>query len=341
MPGFNTSHNTYDIGDSMLKKAMILAAGLGTRLRPLTLKRPKPLVPILDRPLLVHHLEQLAHLGVQEVVINLHHLPTQIQQHLGDGKNWGIKIIYSHEVPAVLGTGGGVALVEDVFANEALFLVINGDILHRVDLAQAIKHHQNTEAVATLLVRPHPRDPNVGSVDVDEQGRIKRVPEMPPEPTLYKRMYTGMQILTPRIFDYLRDQPPPPSCILRTAYRRMLADNLTVGSYAIGDAYWRDIGTPQSYLQANWELLQRRDPQPLHVPAHLTLHPPVWIGEGVTLEEGVVLGPNVILGAHSTVGAGSTLSHTVVWPQGQVPPGTQTEHAVVLDHEVHVFPPTS
>lgn len=318
----------------MIKKAMILAAGLGTRLRPLTHHRPKPLVPVLNKPLLEHHLEQLAALGVQEVALNVHHLPEQIQSHLGQGERWGLHLTYSWEHPTILGTGGGIAKLRDFFIHEPEFLVINGDIVHQVDLRSALQHHRASGAIATLLVRTHPGDPQIGSVDIDEAGWIRRVPDMPAQDTLYKRMYTGMQVLTPRIFDYLLHLPPPPSCILRTAYRRALEDSLPITSYSIGDNLWKDIGDPNSYLDAHRSLLQHQSTPSSHWPSGVNIHPPVWLGEHIMWGSAVEIGPHVVIGDHAHIGSHTHLIDTVIWPQTALPAHTTAQHSIFWEKEV-------
>lgn len=324
----------------MIKKAMILAAGLGTRLKPLTLHRPKPLVPILNKPLLEYHLEQLAELEVQDVAINVHHLPEQIQYHLGHGERWGLNITYSLESPTILGTGEGIARLHDFFAKEPMFLVINGDIFHQVDLRSALHHHAQSGAVATLLTRTHPGDSHVGSVDIDDAGWIKRVPDMPQQNTLYKRMYTGMQVLTPRIFEYLTHLPPPPSCILRTAYRRMLENHLPVASHDIGQTLWKDIGDPSSYLDTQITLLDQR-PTPQQIwPDHVKIHPPVCLGEQIQWGSDVEIGPYVVVGDRCTIGSQSRLSHSIVWPDTQLPAHSNTHHAIAWPNEILTIPPT-
>lgn len=319
----------------MIKKAMVLSAGLGTRLRPLTDHRPKPLVPILNLPLLEHHLQQLKTLGVEEVVVNLHHLADQIQHHLGDGSNIGLQIHYSMEEPKVLGTGGGIAAVEEVFKDEDAFLVVNGDIFHDIDLRSAVQHHLDSKASATLIVREHPGDPKVGSVDVDQEGWIRRVPEMPNDASLYKRMYTGLQILTPQIFPYLRELPPPPSCILRTGYRRMLEDGHTVGSYHVESSFWKDIGNPASYLQSQWDAMdQNKTKLSSSESDGINMVGPVLLGQNVTWEEGVTVGPYVVIGNGSHIGSNATLQRTVVWDKTNVPAQSNWNHVIAWDDVV-------
>jgi NDP-sugar pyrophosphorylase family protein len=301
-----------------MRKAMVLAAGLGTRLRPLTNHRPKPLVPIANEALIEHHLRQLKQLGVQEVMINVHHLPDVMQHILGDGERLGLKLHYSLELPEILGTGGGLAKVCDFFKDEDAFLFINGDILHDISLENAIKAHKASGAVATLLTRPHPNDGKTGYIGVRDND-VRRVPDMPDDESLEKMMFTGLHVLSPTIFEYLEQGTF--GCVLRTGYRAMIEQGLPVHSHFVSDAFWCDIGTPASYLEANWALLRQRG---LH---QLIEKSAVWGEESKA-------GEKVIVGASATIGAGSELFETVVWPNSTVPPHTRLERAIVFGEEI-------
>lgn len=303
---------------------MILAAGLGTRLRPLTHHLPKPLVPVHNRSIIAHHLQMLATLGVREVMLNLHYLPEVIQETIGDGSAWDLRVHYSIETPDVLGTGGGLAKVQDFFADQELFLFLNGDILHEIPLAQAIAKHREEQATATLILRPHPGDEKTGWIGVDDQGHVRRVPDMEANPTLQKRMFTGLHILSPTIFRYL---PKEPCCILRTGYRAMLAEGLHVTSFDAQAHPWHDIGNPHDYLHTNMHLLQQ-DPNHTLIDPHAQVDPSAEIG------------PYCVIGKGATVGAGCHLKHAVVWPNARIAPN-QTLHNGIAYHDdwLQVSPP--
>lgn len=302
---------------------MILAAGLGTRLRPLTNQLPKPLVPIVNEPLLGYHLRQLAALGVKEVMINLHHLPQEIKEGLGDGSQWGVKLHYSLEQPEILGTGGGLAQTHDFFQEEEAFFFLNGDILHQIDLQKAAKAHTNTGAAATLLTRPHPQDGKTGHVGADPQGLIKRVPEMPVDEALTPLMFSGLHILTPKIFEYL--DKGTFGCVLRTGYRRMIEEGLPVASHDVGGAFWFDIGTPQAYLEAHWHVVGRFGS---FFPEYTSETTP-WIDSTSVISDDAILGEKVTVGAEAHIGKGSHLDEVVVWPGARVPEGAKLHRGVV------------
>lgn len=189
-------------------RAMILAAGFGTRLRPLTNTIPKALVPVAGRPLIEYSLLFLRSQGITEVIINLHHLGDKIRSALGDGSLYGMHFHYSPEDP-ILEAGGGIKKAQPFLDGET-FLVINCDTILDLDLAAVLAAHQTTQAVATLVLRPDPEAARYGLLEIDAEGRIRRIrgqPEEAPLP-LSSYMFTGAQILEPRVFDFMPEVKP-------------------------------------------------------------------------------------------------------------------------------------
>ena len=243
-------------------KAMILAAGLGTRLRPLTNMIPKPLLPIAGTPLIVWNLLLLKRHGFHEVVINLHHLGPMIEQALGNGSKYGLRIYYSHE-PVILGTGGGIKQAEPNFSGEPV-LVLNGDTLVELDLEALCAFHLQRNAAATLVVRADPDAARWGLVEVGTDDRIVRITgrgKSAPAPT-QPRMFAGIHILHPRL---LRDVPKGKESSIIDAYISAIQRDEPVMGYEFA-GYWSDIGTPQRYAQAEHDagsgLIRLRDRAP-------------------------------------------------------------------------------
>jgi len=225
---------------------MILAAGLGTRLRPLTNTIPKPLLPISGTPLIVWNLLLLKRYGFHDVVINLHHLGPMIEQALGNGSKYGLRIYYSHE-PVILGTGGGIKQAEPNFSGEPV-MVLNGDTLFELDLDALYAFHQRHQAAATLALRSDPDPARWGIVDVGSDDRILRITGRGKTGTgLTKpRMFAGIHILHPRL---LRDVPKGKASSIIDAYVAAIhRDEVVVGYDLTG--YWSDVGTPERYAQA-------------------------------------------------------------------------------------------
>jgi NDP-sugar pyrophosphorylase family protein len=227
-------------------KAMILAAGLGTRLRPLTNTIPKPLLPIAGTPLIVWNLLLLKRHGFHDVVINLHHLGAMIEQALGDGSRYGLRIIYSRE-PVILGTGGGLKQAEPHFSGESV-LVLNGDTLVELDLSALCAVHQQRNAAATLVLRKDPEAARWGLVEMDSDNRIVRITGRGKAESgaTQPRMFAGIHILHPRL---LRDVPKGKASSIIDSYVAAIERGEMVIGYDC-EGYWSDIGTPERYAHA-------------------------------------------------------------------------------------------
>ena len=230
-------------------KAMILAAGLGTRLRPLTDKIPKPLLPIGGTPLLIWNLLLLRAHEIREVIINLHYLGDQIETAIGDGSRWDMQVIYSHETE-ILGTGGGVKAVEDFFGGQP-FLLMNGDTLIELDVKSVVNFHGRHAGVATMVLRDDPHVARWGVVESTSQDRILRingrgVEEMGKNDGVVSRMFAGVHILHPSV---LGDAPRGVPFSIIDSYTRALANGSRMFGF-VHAGYWSDIGTPERYAQA-------------------------------------------------------------------------------------------
>ncbi|HUK56764.1 MAG TPA: NDP-sugar synthase [Nitrospiria bacterium] len=231
-------------------QAMILAAGLGTRLRPLTNHLPKPLLPLDEKPLIEYTLHLLRQYGLTDVIINLHYHGDKIMRALGNGSRWGMKIRYSEE-PQILGTGGGIKKMARFLSNEP-FLVINSDILVEIRLDRVIEFHRRENAAATLVLREDPEVDSWGAVGIDPHNRIRQLlgkPEWTGK-TLSKRMFAGIHIMDPRVLSYIPDQG---FSTIIDAYGKMLEKGEPLLGHVFED-YWMDIGTPERYRHAQDDL---------------------------------------------------------------------------------------
>ena len=225
---------------------MILAAGLGTRLRPLTNTIPKPLLPIAGTPLIVWNLLLLKRHGFHDVVINLHHLGPVIEQALGNGSRYGLRIIYSRE-PVILGTGGGIKQAEPNFSGEPV-LVLNGDTLFELDLGALCAFHEERKAAATLVLRSDADAARWGLIEVGSDDRIVRITGRGKSESSPTRpcMFAGIHILHPRL---LRDVPKGKESSIIDAYVSAIERDEPVLGYDL-KGYWSDVGTPERYAQA-------------------------------------------------------------------------------------------
>ena len=333
-------------------KAMILAAGLGTRMRPLTAQYPKPLLPLLLQPMLGYLLAQLQHAGIHEVAINLHHQADQLARWLGDGRRWDMRFVLSHE-PEILGTAGALKRVE-AFLQDAPFLVLNADVLMHVDL-QALWHwHSQRQAMVTMVLRPDPAARSYGAVIVDDADRVRLINGRPTthQPVRGEEtIFTGMQMVDPRVLARI----PAQGFVTTTAevYPALLEDQEAIYGYRYR-GYWMDIGVPQRYLKAHWHLLQgalgaawmQHLPAGSRVFRHtddlttdaipgVTLVPPVVLGPGVMLGADVHLGPYAVVGAGCQLEDGAIVRYSVLWEGVRLGAQAQVEDCV-LGTGVHV-----
>jgi len=236
---------------SEVTKAMILAAGEGTRLRPLTLETPKVLLPIGGVPLICHTLAWLKRHGISEVAVNLHHLGEKIREFLGNGSRFGLEISYSQEEP-ILGTAGGVKRMEHFF--DGTFIVVYGDVLTDIDLSVMIAFHQDKKALATLALFEAPNPSDVGVVQLDKEDRVVSFVEKPPREASPRSLGSGgIYVLERKVLDSI-----PSQGFYDFAYDvfpRLIQSRLPICGYVLDFRdYLIDIGTPEKYRKANSDM---------------------------------------------------------------------------------------
>lgn len=291
-------------------RAMVFAAGLGTRLRPLTDLLPKPVVPLLHRPLAWYALDHLRRAGVVHAVLNTHHLGELVERELRRAPALeGLEMRFAPE-PELLGTGGGVraavalqARAVGALGDDDLVIAFNGDIFFAPDLARAVAHHRRHDAYATMILRADPAAQRYGAIEIDEAGRVRRMLGKPDGPgDLRAMMFTGVHVLSARAVADL----PERGCIVRQGYQRWLEREVIAGY--VEDGPWRDLGTPREYLAANLDLLEGRVRWPgIEDPRALAIDPSAKVASDAIVETSVV-------GAGAVVAGGVELRRSVVWP---------------------------
>ncbi len=225
-------------------KAMLLAAGFGTRLKKLTLTRPKPLMPVKGEPIIFHTLRMLRKAGIHEAVINLHYLGRMIYDVVGNGRNFGLRVSYSWE-KEILGTAGGVKKAQKYLTGER-FLLINSDILCNIDLTRLVQYHKQKKGMVTMVVRKDCQTKKYGILKLDRDDRIVSVPGSPLITERFKeRMFCGIHVLEREVFNYLR---PVFSSIIHDFYVPALEKGEFIYGYNYS-GFWTDIGTPEAYQQ--------------------------------------------------------------------------------------------
>ena len=240
------------MNSSLPTHAMLLAAGLGERLRPLTLSTPKPLIPVSGHPLIEYNIRLLKKFGVEKLVINLFHLGEKIQSSLGDGKRFGLKIDYSPE-SQLLGTGGGVKAAEK-FLGGKRFWLMNADILIDLDLKKVFETHQSGKALATLAVTPSSRKDIQNWVFVGDDGQILEIGDKAPPGSAKKTVFTGVHLVEPTVLDLL--PAGRKSCIIQDAYDPLLRQGKKLNALLF-EGYWRDLGTAERYEEVKKEFAAR------------------------------------------------------------------------------------
>lgn len=235
-------------------KAMILAAGLGTRLKPLTDLIPKPLVPVNGLPLLFYNLGLLKKFGIRDVVINLHHLGNQVQDLLGSGKRFGFRFSYSEE-PTILGTGGGILKAKS-FLRNGPFLVLNGDIIVDLDIRKFLQFHRRQKPFASVVVQGGAKAKKYGILYRAPDATLASILEVPAKKgTFEKTFFTGIHLLDQRFFG-LKVRPKK-FCVIRDVYQPLLRRGARLAAYRY-DGVWSDLGTFTDLKKADTALRSGR-----------------------------------------------------------------------------------
>ncbi len=298
-----------------MMKVMILAAGLGTRLRPLTLERAKPAVPLLGKPLIVRLIQNLMNQGAHSFRINLHHLPHTVEK-LFEVSPWNsLPVSFSHE-QRILGTAGGLKANEDFF-DEGTFLMINGDIVLEASLKDAIAFHRERRALATLILFPQPPPYRHYPMRIDDECRLVDFKghgsNQAPRPQTY--VFTGAHILEPEIFEYI--PPAAFSSITDEAYVNALKQSKSLYGYSVG-GYWNDLGDPRRYLEVQRDLLTATGRYPrVSLSPGAIVHSSSRVGPFVSAEKGCYFEPdsiaeNAILWEDVVMKAGSSVQNCIV-----------------------------
>jgi NDP-sugar pyrophosphorylase family protein len=236
-------------------KAMILAAGFGTRLFPLTIDRTKPAIPFLGKPLVGYVAEYIARFGFKEVVVNLHHQPNSVITALGDGSDFGVHIDYTLEEPDILGTAGALDNARHLLQDET-FLIVNGKIITDIDISKAVETHKRSGALATMVLKENPNRERFTVVET-EDGFVTGFGGFPaPEngkPAAPPLMFTGIHIVEPVVFDYI--EPGVYSDVVQVFYRRAIAEGKKIAAH-IAAGTWYELSTIPRYLDISLAMMQ-------------------------------------------------------------------------------------
>jgi mannose-1-phosphate guanylyltransferase len=311
-----------------------MAAGLGTRLRPLTYEIPKPMVPVANRPIMEHILTLLGRSGFGEVIANLHWFGDTIRDRFGDGSDLGIELTYSYE-EELLGTAGGVRNVREFFGDEP-FVVLAADALTDVDLSALADAHRAAGAIATLAARRVANASEFGVIVTGSDGRVQGFQEKPPPGEELSDLANCMiYVLEPEVFDYFPDTPVVD--FAHDVFPALLEHDVPF-RVEITDADWNDVGSLPEYLQGNLDAVEGAvtvdlagevltgdaDPDAA-VPG---VNGRVLVGDGAELAEDARLDGPLVIGPGCRIEDGARLRHSVLLAGAQVPPGAVVAGAI-------------
>jgi mannose-1-phosphate guanylyltransferase len=314
--------------------AVVLVGGSGTRLRPLTLRTPKPMLPLVDRPLLAYLFDQLAAAGVTRAILACGYLPDALIAYFGDGGEQASGLALEYVVESEpLGTAGAARLAAFGRVSET-FLLLNGDILSEHDLAALVALHRARGATATLALVAVDDPSRYGVVERDDDGTVLRFVEKPaPGETASNLVNAGAYVLEPSVLDLI--PAGRPVSIEREIFPALVGNGLCALPL---DGYWSDVGTPESYLAAHVQLLERGlggrpGPAGTHPSAVVeegaVVHEPSFVGAGAIVRAGAVVGPLASIGHGAIVGANSVVERAVIHAGARVGEGCELRDVVI------------
>lgn len=315
-------------------QALILAGGKGTRLRPLTVYTPKPIVPVLNKPFLLYQIEILRRAGIKDITLSLSYQPDKIEHLLGDGSDYGVKLRFVTE-PSPMGTGGAYKFAADAIRETTI--VFNGDIITDLDISKVIELHKEKKAEATLTLVPVENPAAYGLVETDSDGAILRFREKPKPEDIdaltTNNINAGIYILEPTILDLI---PKGENCSFEyNVFPDILTNKKPFYAYVIENNYWRDIGTPASYLEVHRDFLDGKIKGfEIEKSSNADIATAAIIDKTSIVGSDCVIKPNAriinsILGTGVHVEERAVIENSVVWAHTRVSNSTEVRGAVI------------
>lgn len=312
-------------------KALVLAGGFGTRLRPLTCTRPKLLLPVANQPVIDWTLSSLSKSGVETVILAVNYMAESMVRYLGPSK-FNLGIVYSRE-ERPLGTGGPIKRAESLLKNENPFLVLNGDIISDIDYQHIIEYHREKGGLATIALYRVADPSRYGAVEVDNRGRIRRFVEKPRVGEAPSSMINaGIYVFDPKIIQYIPEGRSVST--EKEVFPRLAEEGKLFGFDLRG--FWADVGTAEDYLIANALMLGKENANKLASDAviHETAQilPPSSLGTGVKVGEKSVIGPNCSIAENVEIGVGCRIDNSIVFPGTLIGDFTSVRGAIIGEH---------
>ena len=313
-------------------QALILAGGKGTRLRPLTVYTPKPIVPICNRPFLLYQIDTLRRAGITDITLSLSYQPQKIEQQLGDGSEFGVHLRYMTE-PQPMGTAGAYKYAEGLIREPTV--VFNGDILTDLDLKAVIREHDERQATATIVLTPVDNPAAYGLVETEADGRVRRFLEKPKADEItVNTINAGTYVLNPNVLDYIPDGEN--HSFEYGLFPTLLARGEKFYAHIPQRTYWMDIGTPERYLQVHDDLLNNRVAR-IHIKRREGDSDTATIAEiddismvanECTIKPGAKI-VNSVLGQGCYVEENARVMSSVIWPHTRIGAGAQINEAII------------
>ena len=314
-------------------KAMVLAAGFGTRLQPLTHVLPKPMFPVLGRPLLSHTFDILESANITDVAVNVHHLPDFIINYFEKKKMHDLNLHFSRE-EKILGTAGGIKKMEG-FLEGGPFILINSDIITDIKLDKVIDFHKKNNSKLTLVVRQDISPEQYDSIEICKDGRIVHfvgASSMNIPGNTTRVMFTGIQIIEPEIFKRI---PEGQFCgTTESIFPQMIKDEVPVYGY-LHNGYWKDMGNRENYLQVNSDALDERvslkgvSPNELNNPLII---PPVLVDRNCQVAENSQIGPYTVIGPNCNIKSGAIIENSILWEGVTIGAGSNIKGSVIAQN---------
>ena len=320
-------------------KAILLAGGKGTRLRPLTVNTPKPIVPIFNRPFLRYQLDLLKQIpAIDEAILSLNYQPGRIEDLIGDGRDSGIKLRYVVE-PMPLGTAGAVKYAEQYLDDTVI--VFNGDVLTQIDLSAVVRLHRERAARATIVLTPVDNPSAYGLVETDDEGNVRRFLEKPTADEIScNTINAGIYIIEPDTLDRI---PKETNWSIERSFFPSLVERGERFVAYVSHGYWIDIGTPAKYRQVHGDIMDGRFAaapfgnrpattiiaKSAKIDRDVTIDSPCFIDEGVVVKAGASVGPYTVLGRDCKVREGARLDGAIVWPYAEIEQDARLDHAIL------------
>ncbi|MER3501827.1 MAG: mannose-1-phosphate guanylyltransferase [Candidatus Fervidibacterota bacterium] len=320
-------------------QALVLVGGFGTRLRPLTYRVPKAMVPIANIPFIERFVDYLEQNGITHIVFAMGYLPDPIANHLAKRNGKAKYEFVVEEQP--MDTGGAIKNAE-AFLGERFF-VFNGDVLTTIPLRELLRAHEQKGALVTIALTPVDDPSRYGVVVTDGDGRVQAFVEKPPKETAKSRLINaGVYLYEREVLKYI--PAGQPYSVERGLYPKLLEVGVPFYAIAFPNDYWLDIGKVEHYLQANFDVISRKAPLPVpgreiqpgiwvgeggHIAPTAILHPPVLLGNRCVIGEGAVVGPFAVLGDETVIGEGATVREAVLWDKCVIGAGATVARCVL------------